>query len=321
MNASVLWWPFIKKHSVAGVLLLVVGVITSYCTLLLPLSIGKFFEISFGQGGNKTRALQLLYMDMPGEISSFVQSFLLIMLVKFAGNWSYQYYASMLGESFVAELRSQLLNYYLQQPITERESLLIPFGNDVKNMQQLVVKGLLGLVKDILFLAMGLYVLFALQATITGSVLVFMLLFYGINRWLNLANKPAFATKRKRQATLLNHATRMLANKQQICENDQLQLKEKADQLQVSLTRYHAIKSLLSALTPFLLYAMLAAIMVIITWGIGSKNLQPETVIVYVLLLMTLFPTIRNIIRIEHTWIQGKMSAAKFIKAAISAKK
>jgi ABC-type multidrug transport system fused ATPase/permease subunit len=181
-------------------------------------------------------------------------------------------------------------------------------------MQRLLVKGVIGLVIDVLFLTMALYVLFSLQVVLTAAAIGMIIDLYVLHRWFNKVHKPLFARKRKKQASLLNHVSQILGADPLAVENKEEKLEQKITSLQKTLKSYHARKSLLIALTPFLLYLLMAVIMAIITWGIGKEELQPGDGITYMLLLLSLFPTIRNIIRIEHTWVQGSLASVKFLK-------
>lgn len=239
--------------------------------------------------------------------------------IKFLGSWGYNYFASLFGESFVEAQRRLFLQYHLEQRKDEikvsKASLLLPFSGDVKAMQRLLVKGVLGLIKDVLFLAMALYVLFSLQAKLTLAVIIMTILFYCMHRWFNLVHKPLYARKRKKQADLLNHVAKLFDNRRQLTGEENVILNQKMGKLHKTLTNYHSRKSLLTAITPFMLYLMLAVIMAIASWSTGTGKQLPGEMIVYILLLMTLFPTIRNIIRIEHTWVEGGLAAEKFIRA------
>jgi ABC-type multidrug transport system fused ATPase/permease subunit len=321
MESKILWWPFLLQHKGSVILIIVAGIITSYCTLLLPLSIGKYMAIVFEAGGSKTKALQLLGIHLPDQLPVFFFFFFTVLFVKFLSAWAYNYFASMLGESFVVQLRQTLFNYRLglQEPNNSNTaiSLLIPFGNDVKTMSNLLVNGVLGLVKDGLFLLMSLYILFSLQAVLTTSVVIMIILFYGVHRWFNLAHKPLFKEKRKKQSDLLDYASQVFHGKERSTLDPSAALAVETDKLFLVLGRFHAKKSLLRALTPFMLYLMLAVIMGIVISGFQMGELKAGEIVIYILLLMTLFPTIRNVIRIEHTWVQGNLAARKFMRASL----
>lgn len=78
MKSKTLWWPFLKQHKLKVAFIIFFGFVVSYCTLLLPLSIGKYFETSFGDGNNKTRALELLGIHLPGGTVNFFNFFFTI---------------------------------------------------------------------------------------------------------------------------------------------------------------------------------------------------------------------------------------------------
>lgn len=318
VSFHILWWPFLKANKLRVIGIITLGLVVSYFSLLLPLSIGKFFEISFGDGSNKAKALQLLGIRLPDGIFNFFNFFLLINVMKFATTWAYGFYSCLLGESFAASLRNRFFQYQLQQRQLEaykiKASTLLPFGNDIKALQQFMVKGVLGLLKDILFLLMSLYLLFSIQPILTAIIIVMTGLFYILHRWFNLVHKPLYASKRRKQAGLINKVAAMLEQNRIPTEADMVVLHKKTTGLSQTLSRYHARKSLLSALTPFMLYLMLGIIMIINVIWASQISITPGETIVFILLLMALFPTIRNIIRIEHTWVQGELAAVKFIK-------
>lgn len=319
MSSIILWGPFLKSNKLNVVRILLLGLIVSYVSLLLPLSLGKFFEITFGTEGNKTKALQLLGLKVPDDIYNYLKFFLLVTLIKFVAAWANGYFSSLLGESFTASLRERFFQYQLMQCRQEvfqaKASILLPFGSDIKVMKQFIVKGILGFIKDILFLLLSIYLLYSVQPFLTVVIIIMTCLFFGLHKWFNMMYKPLYTTKRKRQASYLNSISKILEKKNLPTEEEILQLKKKAAQLQRTFCRYHVRKSLLAAITPFMLYLMLAVVMVIIAFWIQPTHISHTETFIYILLLMASFPTIRNIVRIEHTWVQGQLSARRFIKA------
>jgi ABC-type multidrug transport system fused ATPase/permease subunit len=312
-----IWWPFVQQNKwwVAGIIVL--GFLASFVTLLLPLSIGKYMEIVFETETGKTRALQLLGINLPGSIFVFFLFFSALLLVKFFCSWLQQYQAALLGESFVASLRYKLFTHQLTAkaetvPGKNDTASLLAYSNDAKLLQQLLVKGVIGFTKEVLFLLMALYVLFSLNSTLTMIVAFLITDFYLIQRWYNRRQKNIFTEKRKRHGSLLNHVSKTILTKE-LTKEDSLHLfSQKSAKLKNTLKKYHLQKSLLRALAPLLLYAMLAIIMAFIVWDINNENFSASEVITYILLLMSIFPTIRNIIKVEQTWLHGRLSARKF---------
>lgn len=292
------------------------GIIASYCSLLLPLSIGKYLEIIFASANSKTRALQLMGIQLPNSLTIFFTFFGALLVLKLLSGWLYQYQASLLGESFVYRLRLQLFQSQLQQKQASgknNDAALLTYSNDARALQQLLVKGVIGFVKDLLFLGMTLYVLFALSVQLTIIVAASTPVFFFVYRWYNQKQKMVYANKRKRQASLLKHVSNtLLSTTDEPGDGAAKQYKRKSASLGLALKKYHLTKSLLRAIAPFMLYGMLGIIMVVIIMMPPHQKMEAGDIAAYLLLLMNCFSTIRNIIKIEYVWVQGALSAKKF---------
>lgn len=316
MSLIKLWWPYVMQRKVRIGIVILLGVITSYLTLLLPLSIGKFIDILFAVDSSKVKILGLMGINMPSELPVFFVFFASILILKFFMSWLYYYYVSLEGETFTSHLRTNLFNVTLlsQKPshYPNRLGLIIPFGSDLKTLQRVITKGLIGFVADSIFFIMALYILFKLDMFLTIIVFLMTILFYLIHRLINKVSKPLFGEKRKKFADLLRYITRLSEKEDVSKEVLTRKFNVKNTQLNVSLGRVHARKTFLKALSSLMLYVMLAVIMSIIIFRKQVVNTEPSMFITYFLLLMTLFPTLRNLIRIEHIWTQASLAARKY---------
>ncbi len=311
-----IWWPFAKQHYQRIILIIVLGLLTSYFTLLLPLSIGKYMEIISGGGNGKTKALQLLGINLPSDLMLFFIFFLSILLLKFFSSWMQQYLSALIGEAFAASLRK--IVFTAQLSMKEKGAMqppsLLAYTTESKVLQQLLIKGVTGLVKDVLFLVMSLYVLFSLNVQLSLAVVFSILLFWFVQRWHSRKHVAVYAEKRKMQGSLLNFVTRILTGDAVEKNSTKNTFEKKATKLKLALKNYCLKKTMHRALAPFMLYCMLAFIMVLIAIDVNRNELQKPDVIAYILLLMTMFPTIRNIIKVEYVWMQGELSAKKINK-------
>ncbi len=319
MKVYQLWIPFVKQHRTKTIVMILLGLASSYCTLLLPLSIGKFMEIEYHTSGGKSKALQLLGINLQNTLPIFFTFFAAMLLLKFLSNWGYRFLSSLMGESFIAYLRQQLFSWnYSKIGISNiQPSVLLAFSNEVKTMQRYLVKGVIGFVKDILFLAMGIYVLFALQPQLTGIVLLLCGCFYLFYKWLNHFNKPLLVKKRKSQASLLNYVSAILLQQSATFDNNTAvtTYKSKSKKLALAAREQQVSKTFSSAFIPFLLYVMVGILLVIIAWGKGYvQPINANSAVTYILLLMMIFPAFQSFLKIETVWMEGKLSAQKFLK-------
>jgi ABC-type bacteriocin/lantibiotic exporter with double-glycine peptidase domain len=314
MRGKKIWWSFMMSHKTEIVKVLLLGLLSSYVTLLLTLSIGKYLEIAFAAGSGKTRALELLGAYLPSNLDTFFIFFTVVLVIKLLSSWMYHYRLAILGESFRKNLLEKIFNHHLRV----KESGLLPasiiltYSSGGRSVQQLLVKGVIGFIRDLIFLLMGIYVLFFLHSTVTVVVILAILVSWSLYRWYNSQQKSAFVNKRKQQGSLLSVVSKSLMHENGNIENPSKKFNHKMNKLQQSLTTHHFQKTFLKVLTPFMLYVMLGLIMFLFASGIKRIHLEAGDVIAYLLLLMTLFPAVRNIIRAEQVWLEGKISAEKF---------
>jgi len=318
MQTNPVWWAFIKQHKKETIALLVCSLLASYFALIVPLSIGKYLEIVFSAGGGKIKALQLLGIRLPENLVSFFIFFFCLLLIRFVFSWLHQYQAALLGERFVSQLRSQLFEQHLSQKQAGQQThsaALLAYSNEAKNMQQWLVKGVIGLTKELLFFAMALYVLYSLNAVLTITVLLSVIVFYLIQRQYHQSHKNVWEEKRKRQGSLFNQVSMSLLEEEAEANGEpQKKYRTKEAKLLNILRSYHFHKSFLRALNPLLLYVMLAIVMLILSWDAAKSSLTAGDVVAYLLVLMHLFPTLRNILKIEQIWLQGELAAKKFTR-------
>jgi ABC-type multidrug transport system fused ATPase/permease subunit len=311
---ALLWKPFLGENKRETAFLILVGFFSSYCTLLLPLSIGKYLEIAFQSGGAKTKALQLLGINLPGNFTIFFLFFFALVLTKLAVNWLYQYRLAIFGQKFITELRDKLFSHQLlnRGEAAIRPSKLLAYNTESKGLERLVTKGIIGFVKDLMLLLTGFYVLLSLNAALTAFVVVMLTLSWYLQRLYANRQKTVFSEKRKQQGALFNAIANSLLDSSVNSEDGKRAVSGKHEKLSASLNRYHLRKAFIRESAPFMMYIILGTVMILMMSVAWRNHLQPGDVVAYLLLLMTLFPTIRSILRVEYVWMQGNLSARKF---------
>ncbi len=312
MFTGKIWWSFIVQKKMVVTRVLLLGFASSYLTLLIPLSIGKFLDIVFAAGTSKTKALQLLGINLPDNLSTFFYFFFSLLFAKFIISWLHQYTSAVLGEQFAHQLKSGLFEAQMNTADKKKPSSLLVYSNDARAIQQLLTKGVLGFIKDAAFAAMTLYVLFSLSDLLTAQIIALLTLFYYFYRKLALWNKKAMLEKRKKQAALLTHISKSLLDEALPAEEPTKSYTLKAKKLEEALKTFHFQKSFLRALPSLLLYGILGIVMLTVASGVIQKKLPAGDVITYILILMILFPTLRNILKVSNTWLLGEASGKKF---------
>jgi ATP-binding cassette, subfamily B, multidrug efflux pump len=311
-----LLWPFVQQHRRGIATIVLLGFANSCCTLLVPLSIGKYMDILFNVQTSKGKALSLVGIHLPNSMVLFFIFFGLLLVGKLLTAWGGEYLGNCYADRYVDSLRQRLYHYHLTVKtgggLIEATSLTA-YSNEMKTQQQWLLKGITGLAKDILFLLLSLYVLFALQPLLSGIALLFLPIFYWLHRLMSQRMQPEYKARRKSQASLFGFITEQLLGS--VPTNNTADFHKKSGQWLQKGTHYHRKAALLRAMAPLLLYAMLGTLLLAMAFAPGEPLMNSSDTITYVLLLMMLFPTLRNTLRIEKTWMQAKVSARKFLKS------
>jgi ABC-type multidrug transport system fused ATPase/permease subunit len=314
---KLLMWPFVAHHWRGMLAMVCLGFANSCCTLLVPLSIGHYMDLLLDTHTGKGRALGMVGIHLPNSMAVFFAFWVGLLLVKLATAWGGRYWADCYADRYVMGLRQQLFDHHLATKTMGRPidaKALTAYSQDMKVQQQWLVKGVVGLAKDLLFLALALCLLFALQPTLSGIILLFLPIFYWLHAWLNRRLKPAFELRRRQQASLFGFVTGQLIDGALPSPGADGDFRQQHLQWQQTGKGYHRRAALLQAMAPLLLYGMLGILLLAMAMAPGGLLPNSGDVLAYVLLLMMTFPTLRNTVRTQKTWMQAGVSARKFLK-------
>ncbi len=318
MYFSQLLWPFLRQKSRLIMALILLGLINSCCTLLVPLSLGHYMDVLFNTNTGKGQVLTLLGIHLPPRLNVFFMFFTALLLLRFAAGWAEKYLSACLGDLYVAKLREQLFQYHqqqLSQGITVSASAMLLYSNEMQPQHQMLVKGVAGFIRDLLFLVMALILLMLLHPLLTGLIVFLLPLFFLLHHFGNRRLKPSYTEKRKQQARLYRFINRLqqTASDKKTADASFSQFSNKSNHLLKANRQYNKLDTLLRVITPLLLYAMLGCLLAVVAWWPAEYELTSGILIVYILLLMLIFPAIRNIIKVGAIWMKAGVSGKKFI--------
>jgi ABC-type multidrug transport system fused ATPase/permease subunit len=317
MKLQKIWVPFVKVHFFSITAIIVAGLLASFFTLLIPLSIGSFMEIVFKADSGKSRAMHLLGIHLNPSITFFFTFFCIVLVFKFIMSSIEKYFTSVYGDKFMAFLRQKAFYFFIchQQNISKKN--LLVFSTDAKTMQQLLTKGIIGLLKDILFLLLSFYLLMQLQPMLTATILLLIPFFYLLQRWISKMARPHYEHRRKLVGNMLGFVAAAVEN-QKLDEEERLPVllpfTVQTSQLLQESRKYHLANSILRSLSPFFFYLILTAILALVAIVFSDSGLSSGDVITYILLLMMIAPALRSVFRAEQVWMQAVVSGKKFLK-------
>lgn len=315
--------PFIRQNAGAIALAVGTGLLNSIVTLLLPLSLGRFYERLFGGLSNRGQVLNTLGLTLGDNWSAFFA--LLGGLIVLRGLLEYGEFrlSGRLAEAFGQSVREKVFAHQLALPLTahrqkEAGKYLLRYAGDFQSARSYLRKGLIGFTKDVLFVGLALATLYWLNASLTGLLLVSLLPFLLLFRWVNRRIETRTETRRDQHSSNVAYVASRLSGMETIkvfnreaVENEQF--RHRSEQLTQAGLDHLAWRSVLAGLLPTTVYALVFIML------IGVHQLQPNglsringaVVITFILLVLILRPVLRRLLRVGTIWRSGSLSLVK----------
>lgn len=299
--------------------ILLIGWLNSICTFIIPLSLGAFFDIYYQTSTNRTRLLKLFGLELETLWQFFAFFFLIIGLKallgfieknrigleaeKFTNSLSLKLFATQIG------WQSETFN---QKPYG---NYILRYSGDLNSVRNLLVKGLHGGVKDLLFLISGFGVLFLLNGELSAIILVSALLYWPVMSWLDQYQKPFIRKKRDRKSLLLSFVTSSFGRHAEVKANqDEDEVIRQFDRRKKKLFNasrsYQKAESIRQVLAPAIGHLITGVLLVYIA---SSPEIQISggELLVYLLVLAAIIPSLRRLFKVPGVMQRGMLSIQK----------
>ncbi|WP_109433987.1 MULTISPECIES: ABC transporter transmembrane domain-containing protein [Aquimarina] len=322
-------WSIIKNFGRKNITLVIFAFLMGLCynilTIMIPISIGKFYELSFGFSSHRLAAFKFIpFMDAP-DFSSFLVFFFSLVLLRLVFEYFNRYGIALVGERFTKRLREQLFINQLQLTMGVYDNkgigkYLLRYSGDLKSIQNYMRNGLIRFLQDVFLLlivviAIGYFDVY-LALIIAGCIFISSILLWLINKALYEVSLDR-RNSRSGMLTFVNTRLRGILtlkafNKYQ---PEEKRYQKRSDHLYTIGKRYAKIVSLLQAIIPAITYAMLGIIMLYVF--ISAKNpdkiLSGSSLLVLILLIISILPVLRRSLRVSIVWKLGEISFSKLI--------
>ena len=309
---------YISKNRGALSLIILIGVLQSCVTFLLPVSIGEFFSLQYQAGSSKGRLLQLLGIHF-SSLTSFFLFFFLLLLVKGITSQVEQWLSIKEGEKFVKITREQLFSVQLNQDaaVFRRKAYgnyLLRYSNDLKAVKNYLLLGVLGLFKNSIFLILGIILLGMIHFKLAIYLVVLFSLFLTGIFFLANYQKRFIQKSRDKRSNLLAFVTKSFSRytgiKENCTEKNTInRFNEKSAQLYEANLKNYKLESFQQSIIPFLQYVMLGGLLYFST--VVSPSITNGDALVFVLVTLMLFSSMRKILKVPGVLNKGNISLQK----------
>ncbi len=301
-----------------------ISLLSSMATILVPLSIGKYYALVFDFKGTRSLVLDFLPAFFYESVPQFLLFFGAILALKLTLGFLQRYLIASLGERIVNQIRLELFEHQLSldMQVYDEKGIgkyLLRYSGDLKSIQNYISKGLIGFVVDLFLLAAAIVSIGMIHKELALICLIsipcIVLPIYLLNEKLNAISEQ----RRNKRSNMLSFVSQRLIGILSIKafnrHRPEYQKFEKRSNLLLEEgLSYHRLSSLVFVLIPVLLYAMLAAIMYFI-YQIKQSGIEVNQggTLAAFLLILSMLPVFRKLLKVTVVWKLGKISLKKLI--------
>ena len=116
-------WPYLKKFLYDNRFLALgafgASLISNVLTVLIPVSIGKYYNLVFGFESSKSAVLNIFPDSFWTTVPRFITFFLVLVLLKIIAGYLEKYLTGVLGEKLSFRIRNQLFEHQLKMNMRE----------------------------------------------------------------------------------------------------------------------------------------------------------------------------------------------------------
>jgi ABC-type multidrug transport system fused ATPase/permease subunit len=316
--SQTLLYGYIKKRKAPLLLVMGIGFVNSMLSFLLTVSTGEFFTLQFHSNGSKSRLLSELGIHLH-SMNSFFLFYFLLLLLKLPAEFLEGYFTAKEGERFAATLRNRLFACQVQQHPSvfgskQYQYYLLRYSNDMKSVQGLLTKGILGNAKDAAFVLMGYWVLLQVHAIAAAGIIVLTAVSFTVISSLLKKQTPLVGKSREQRSGLLAFTARMFARQARLYKDNRQdktisRFHEKSASLyQASLAQLR-YESMVFSLIPLMQFASLAVLMLLVKGQ--SIAITSGDALVLVLVVLLLRSPLRRILKSPGIINKGNISLKK----------
>ena len=322
-------WQLIANFLKSNRFLVAVTFLSGLCynifTLLIPISLGRFYEFNFGFSSHRLRLLEFLPFINTKSFKTFFIFFLVLVFIRFMFEYLNKYFTAIIGERFAKNLREELFKHQLQinASVYNQKGIgkyLLRYSGDLKSIQNYVTRGLFRFSQD-LFLIVFLLVTIAyidihLGSIVAISIAVSILILFFINNILYAIS----VKRRNHRSTMLTFVNTRLRAIHTIKALNKYSTEEKrytrrSEKLFLLGKKYQLTVSLIQAIIPALTYTMLAVLMWYVYYLKTTKGSEfhQSSLLILILLIISFLPILRRTLRVSIIWKLGNISFEKLL--------
>ncbi len=317
---------FIKRRKLECLGLISLGLISNFLTILIPVSVGKYYELLFHYNAHRAKFLSFLPEQIYNTIPRFMVFFGVLVCLRFLFFFLYRFRLVRAGEYFVKEVKDMLFSHQLKVSYNIYTTkgtgkYLLRYSGDINSLKNLFVKGSVSVLIDLIITFIAMAWLYSIHAKGAIIVILASVCSYAPVWYMNKKIETYSLQKRNKNSGQLSFVNRTLQailsvlifNKQKI---EIKKYKKRTNAIKNTSLLYNKWLTISKGFITFIQYAVLLVIFYVFHLDALAHpgNNQGARLISFILLYITILPIIRRLYRLETVYKLGFISLNKLNK-------
>jgi ABC-type bacteriocin/lantibiotic exporter with double-glycine peptidase domain len=318
LGSKLLWKNYFGSKLKLG-FILVVGWLASISTFAITIIIGAFFELHFHTATNRSSLMKNLGVEF-SSLKVFFLAFALILLIKAILGFVEKQLVHNKAEGFIKEAQQLLFKkqMFWSSAVFEEKSYgkyLLRFSGDLGSIKNMLVNGIHRGMKDLLFLATGLVLMFSINNILTWIVILVAMSLSPLILFMDQIQRPKTIEKSKRKSILLDFVTRSFANHRDIGSSNKRnrtirKFNSRLNTVFKANLNYQKLENIRQIIGPTVSNILILTLLYSI-YQFSSIQVSPGELLVYLLILANVTSPLKNIIKTPGIIRKGMISLNK----------
>ncbi len=324
VNRKLLFTPFIRKNSAKIIMSLIIGLLSSMTTVLLPVCIGKFYTLVFAYSSTRSSFMHVFPKWCYDTIPHFLAFYTVLIVLYFLLNYGRRYLVAQLGELLSKDLRERLFAHQLDintkiYQVKGTGKYLLRYTGDLKSIQNFFTRGLITFVIDMFLVVMIIMTLAMIAKVLTVVFIAALLLMIVPIIWMNRNLHQVSTARRNQRSNLLSFVNQRLGSMTTIkgfnrFVPEQNKFNKRSQRIYELGLTFHKVSSFIAVLIPTMLYIMIGVMIYVIYYQKQNGTLLDQSsVLSAFLIVLTGLPVFRRSLRVMVTWKLGLISMDKLV--------
>jgi ABC-type multidrug transport system fused ATPase/permease subunit len=308
---------FVSKNKPIIALALVSAFLSSLCSVLLPLSIGSFYQVAFGESSGKNELLGRIGLNLT-SLNSFFVFFATLTILKGILTWLEHATMRSIEERITHDVRSRLFHAQLNHDFDSFHTksigkYLTRYSSDMLAIQQYVSKGLIKPIADGLFLITAFSLLFQLNHTLSKALLLVFLAGSVLMILVSTLQKQSNESRRNNRSSLLGFIEQRLHAIATIkafnrSHPEELKFAKRNDKLYHSSIRFQLINGLNKALPQVIFFTAIGILLRLSVSEGSEQHASSASLLIFILILLYLQSVYKRLLRVPSLLSSGSAS-------------